>query len=103
MDAMPARPTFAAPGAEVTDELHADNIAAALAHGVMQGLPLGVASLLVQHGGHGSTQYGNDGDGGYAHSHQQRIALAGDGLLLGGNGRVDGGCTEFTRANNEHL
>jgi hypothetical protein len=87
----------------VTDELHADNIATALAHGVMQGLPLGVASLLVQHGGHGSTQYGNDGAGGYAYSHQQRLVLAGDCLLLGGNGRVDGGCTEFARANDEQL
>jgi hypothetical protein len=27
MDAMPARPTFAAPGAEVTDELHGDIMA----------------------------------------------------------------------------
>jgi hypothetical protein len=103
VDAMPARPAFAAPGAEVTDELHGDNIGAALAHGVIQGLPLGVQSLLSQRRRHGSAQYGNDGDGGHTHSHQQRIALAGDCLLLGGIGWVDGGCTEFTRANNEHL
>lgn len=77
----------------MTNELHADNIAAALAHGVMQSLPLGVQSLVSQRRRHGSAKYGNDGDGGYAHSHQQRIALAGDCLLLGGNGRVNGGCT----------
>jgi hypothetical protein len=100
---MPARLALAAPGAEVTDELHGDNIGAALAHGVIQGLPLGVQSLLAQCGGYGSTQYGNDDAGGYAYSHQQRLVLAGDCSLLGENGWVNGGCTEFTRANNEHL
>ena len=90
---MPARPAFAAPGAEVTDELHGDNIGAALAHGVIQPPAHGLVSLLAQRRGYGSAQYGNDGDGGYAHSHQQRIALAGDCLLLGGNGWVNGGCT----------
>ena len=90
---MPARPAFAAPGAEVTDELHGDNIGAALAHGVIQPSAHGLVSLLAQRGGYGSTQYGNDGDGWYAHSQQQRMALAGDRVLQRGNGRVEGGCT----------
>jgi hypothetical protein len=74
----------------VIDELHGDSIGAALAHGVIQPPAHGLVSLLAQRGGYGSTQYGNDGDGGHTHSHQQRIALAGDCLLLGGNGRVKG-------------
>jgi hypothetical protein len=70
MDAVPARPGFATPGAEVTDELHGDSFGAALAHGVIQPPAHGLVSLLAQRGGYGSTPYGNDGDGGYAHSHQ---------------------------------
>jgi hypothetical protein len=54
----------------VGDELHADNIAAALAHGVIQAPAHGLVSLLSLRRGYGSTQYGNDGDGGYADSHQ---------------------------------
>jgi hypothetical protein len=68
--AMPARPLVRQPGAEVINELHADSIAAALAHGVIQPPADGLVSLLAQRGGYGSTQYGNDGDGGYADSHQ---------------------------------
>ncbi len=90
VDAMPARPAFAAPGAEVTDELHGDNIGAALAHGVIQPPADGLVSLLAQRGGYGSTQYGSVTERSHVHSHLQRLVLACDCLLLGGNGRVKG-------------